>query len=262
MNILLDISTIEYLVPVISGIVLFGLLTVFVIYFIQVYRKTQGTLDWERERIKQELLRVENEVKEQTLTNVSRELHDNFGQIASLIKINLSMISKELSASDTQKVNESLELLKQLIGDIKSLSSSLNGDLILKNGWLKILSEDVRRINTIGAMQISFEHDPVLSLPHEKEVILYRVIQEIINNSLKYAKAKDATLSLKTKQNRVFIEFSDSGIGFDEKLIIPGNGLRNIRERCRIIDADFNISSKVGEGTKININIAMDGNNE
>lgn len=262
MNIPLDITTIEYLIPVLSGVLLFGLLTAFVIYFILVYRKTQGTLDWERERIKQELLRVENEVKEQTLTNVSRELHDNFGQIASLIKINLSMISKELSAEDTQKVSDSLDLLKQLIGDIKSLSSSLNGDNIMKNGWLKILSEDIRRINAIGTTQFDFNYDENIRLGHEKEVILYRVLQEIINNSLKYAKASNAKLGIHSKQKRILISFEDNGIGFDQKTIIPGNGLRNIYERCKIIDAQLDIFSKAGQGTKITINIAHDGSTE
>jgi two-component system NarL family sensor kinase len=134
-------------------------------------------------------LRVENEVKEQTLTNVSRELHDNFGQIASLIKINLNMISKDLASEDLEKVEESLSLVKQLIGDIKSLSSSLNGDQIRQLGWLEVVKNEVERVNKTGVLTIKFVVENWWTLSHEKEVILFRMVQEMMNNTLKHAQA-------------------------------------------------------------------------
>lgn len=252
---ILEITSTEYLIPVISGTILFALLVTFIIYFILLYRKTQYKLDWERERMKQELLRVENEVKEQTLINVSRELHDNFGQVASLIKINLNMISKDLKPGDLQKVSESLLLIRQLIGDIKALSASLSGEKIRKLGWLIALSEDVRRINAIGAMQIEFTEGEHISLPHEKEVILYRIIQELFNNSLKHAKASQAHLSIESNEGQVFVRYADNGIGFNEDQVVYGSGLTNINERCKMIEAKVELQSQKGEGTRISITL-------
>lgn len=249
-------KNIDIILPIVVGTVLFGLLITFVIYFILIYRKTQNKLDFERERLKSELLRVENEVKEQTLTNVSRELHDNFGQIASLIKINLNMVSKNLTPSDHVKIEESLSLLKQLIGDIKSLSSSLNGDHIRQLGWVEAVRRDVERINKMGGLQIEFtcEHWPALSA--EKEVILYRILQEITNNSLKHAKATEAILQIANQNGETKIVFSDNGVGFDSREVKLGNGLKNIAERCKMIDAHVEFSAPKTGGSEICIIIA------
>jgi two-component system NarL family sensor kinase len=244
-------NDLDYLVPIISGIILFGLLLAFVIYFILVFRKTQTTLDFERERIKTELLRVENEVKEQTLTNVSRELHDNFGQIASLIKINLNMISKDLASEDLEKVEESLSLVKQLIGDIKSLSSSLNGDQIRQLGWLEVVKNEVERVNKTGVLTIKFVVENWWTLSHEKEVILFRMVQEMMNNTLKHAQATTAELRIEASSEQTKIEFSDNGIGFNLMEVKRGNGLINIQERCKIIEANLDFSSNEAMGTKI-----------
>jgi signal transduction histidine kinase len=250
---ILNITSIEYLIPVIGGTTLFGLLLAFIIYFILIYRKTQVKLDFEKERLKSELLRVENEVKEQTLTNVSRELHDNFGQIASLIKINLSMVSKLESSSDQQKITESTELIKQLIGDIKSLSASLNGERISKLGWLKTIAEDIKRINSIGTMQIEYNSDFASTLTRDKEVILYRIIQELFNNSLKYAQAEKAELNIYTKNNTTTISYTDNGIGFDVNKVVLGSGLINIKERCKMINAELKMTSILGKETNFTI---------
>lgn len=250
------LTNFEYLIPVITGTLLFGLLTVFIIYFILIYRKTRVKLNLERERLKQELLRVENEVKEQTLINVSRELHDNLGQIASLIKINLNMMSKEQNKEDTERVNDSLILVKGLIGDIKSLSASLRGDKIRNKGWINLIREDIERVNKMEGLHISFEYDANGELEHEKEVILYRITQEIVNNTLKHAKATEAKLSIFKTQNELHLHFSDNGIGFVSSKVIRGSGLTNIEDRCEMIGAILKIKSQPTMGTEIQISLS------
>lgn len=252
---ILTITTIEYLVPVISGTILFVLLTIFVIYFILLYRRTNLKLHWERERLKQELLRVENEVQEQTLQNVSRELHDNFGQVASLIKINLMMATKELPEGGLDKVNDSLELLKQLIGDIKALSASLDGEKIKEIGWVPAIREEIERINKIGGTQISIEVPSEAALKPDQEVILYRVLQEIFNNTLKHANAENAWLSIKDDHRKVVISYRDDGKGFDPDTIRRGSGLNNMEARCQMIGGAFALKSERGTGSSIEISI-------
>lgn len=111
----------DIITTIITGTLLFGLLTVFIIYFILLYRKSQTKLHFERERRKRELLQAEVEIKEQTLVNVSREIHDNLGQAAALVKINLNLVSQNIPEADREKINESTELMKKLIGDMRSL---------------------------------------------------------------------------------------------------------------------------------------------
>ncbi len=252
---ILSITSAEYLYPLIIGTAIFIVLISFVISFILLYRRSQTKLHLERERVQQELLRVENEVKEQTLLNVSRELHDNLGQVASLIKINMNMLSTKLSGNELIQANESLTLIKQLIADIKSLSNSLKGERLREIGWLESIKEEVRRANTIEGFELEFQQNGASQLSHESELILFRIIQEILNNTLKHARANKALLKIECAKDRTTISFEDNGEGFDLDTVQRGSGLNNIQDRCEMIHAKFEITSRKKVGTQISINL-------
>lgn len=251
-------NSFEYIFPIVAGTLLFGLLTVFIVFFILLYRRTRVKLHWERERVKQELLRVENEVKEQTLINVSRELHDNFGQVAALIKINLNMLAKSLKGDELEQVKESLILIQQLLTDIKSLSASLNGERLRELGWIQAVSDDIQRINGMGEIEIDFQAEGTSKLSTEKQVVVYRITQEILSNMLKHAKAYTASIHVSC-EDIITLTYSDNGVGFDEDKIIPGQGLDNIRQRCELIGASVEMKSTLDVGTKITLKIQNDG---
>ena len=253
---ILSVKT-DILITIITGTLLFGLLTVFIIYFILLYRKSQTKLHFERERRKQELLQAEVEIKEQTLVNVSREIHDNLGQAAALVKINLSLISKDISEADQQKITESSELMKKLIGDMRSLSQSLNGDNIKRKGIIAMLEIDTARINNTGYVRVEFEHaKDAINLEFDRQTILYRIIQELFTNTLKYAKAKTVQLKIEENEAEIKVNYADDGIGFDyESALHNGSGLTNIQDRCGIIGAKLYFQSNIGEGTHVRLSL-------
>ena len=249
-------KSINYILPIIVGAIVFSMLVVFIIYFILLYRKSQDKYLYEQELLKQEFLAAEAEISEETLKNVSRELHDNYGQIASLIKINLNLISSDLSDNDQAKVQESIVLVKQLIQDIRSLSANLNGDKIKENGWISMIENEVARINRIGHINYAFELDTEMTdLGHEKELILFRITQEIFNNMLKYSQATEGSFSMVNKDNTLLLTYKDNGRGFDinNETNQNGSGLKNIRERAKLIGASCLIKSEVNKGTEIQI---------
>ncbi|PCJ29909.1 MAG: hypothetical protein COA99_19015 [Moraxellaceae bacterium] len=252
----LEVNT-DIITTIVTGTLLFGLLTVFIIYFILLYRKSQTKLHFERERRKQELLRAEVEIKEQTLVNVSREIHDNLGQAAALVKINLNLVSKNLSESDQQKIDESKDLLKKLIGDMRSLSESLNGDNIRRKGFIAMIQADVDRVNKLEYIQVNFDH-PEGKIPLEADqlVILYRMIQELFTNTLKYAKADKIILSIEQNNQELLLNYADNGIGFNyQSALNKGSGLTNIKDRCEIIGAKLYFDSKINKGVKVKITL-------
>ena len=253
---ILKVDHIEYYIPIVSGTILFTLLVIFIISFILQYRKAQDRFTAEKDQLKQALLSAEIEIKEQTLVHVSREIHDNFWQVASLIKINLNLLSGDLSQEDRQKVNESLGLIRQLITDMKSLSRSLNGDSLQTIGWLNALEIEGARINRLGSVQLTIqvEGDPE-EVGHEEQLMLYRMVQEILNNLLKHAHASIATLTLKCQNGKLEMRYRDDGKGFDlkESKLKEGSGLVNMQERCHQIGAEFVIESTPGHGTRIEI---------
>lgn len=247
----------DIITTIVTGTLLFGLLTVFIIYFILLYRKSQTKLHYERERRKQELLQAEVEIKEQTLVNVSREIHDNLGQAAALVKINLNLISKDISEKDQQKIKESSDLMKQLIGDMRSLSQSLNGDNIKRKGIIQMLSIDTERINKTGYVNVIFEHpNNPIDLEFDRQTFLYRMIQELFTNTLKYAKAKSIHLTIEEDSKEIKVNYIDDGIGFDySKSKSKGSGLTNIKDRCDIINAKLYFESEIGKGTNVQITL-------
>lgn len=252
----LELNT-NIITTIITGTLLFGLLTVFIIYFILLYRKSQTKLYYERERRKRELLQAEVEIKEQTLVNVSREIHDNLGQAAALVKINLNLVSDQLSEADQAKLDESKELMKKLIGDMRSLSQSLNGDNIRRKGFIAMLQTDVERISKTGYVEVNFAHPQEnILLDVDQLIILYRMLQELFTNTLKYAKATNIELKIDQNEKELIVNFSDNGIGFDyEKALNKGSGLTNIKDRCEIIDAKLYFESELNEGVKVQITL-------
>ncbi len=246
----------DLLIPVASGTLLIAALILFTIYFIVLYRKKQQAFEWEREQFKQALLKTEIEIQEQTLSNISRELHDNLGQIASLIKINLSMISQDIKTEDRDKVDESLSLLKGLIKDIKSLSISLKGENLQRFGLIKMIEDDTSRLQKLGYFNISLSNLKLIpEFKPEIEIFLYRMTQEIFNNMIQHANATEVSLDVQKEKDTCRLIFTDNGNGFDTTTKKFGSGLINLYERCKMIGAEIEILSQLNSGTKISISL-------
>lgn len=259
---ILQINT-DVLIPMIAGTILLATLIVFIGYFLFLHYKTRQRFDWERQQFKQAVLQTEIEIREETLTQISRDLHDNLGQIASLIKINLNLVSKDLKEIDKLKIEDSIELLKRLIADIKSLSTSLNSENLKNFGLLEALNDDIQRINKTGHLNLLIHSNGTMPvLAPEIEIFIYRMSQEIINNALKHAAAKNLYITLQVNEGSLQLTFKDDGKGFQtnnllEKNAGKGNGLNNLHKRCKIIGAQLNISSILGSGTELTIYLPL-----
>ena len=257
-------SNIDLFVPIVVGTLLMGTLFAFIGYFVYIHYKTRQKFDWERQRHKQALLQTEIEIREQTLDHISRELHDNLGQIASLIKIKLNLIFKRNDGKDKDEIEESIELVKRMIGDIKSLSLSLNSDNISRIGLLEALKNDVLRINKIDNITVELKSESsIFNISPDVEVFLYRMSQEILNNTLKHAMATEAKITLTSNDDKLLLVIADNGIGFDTQIVSDhsktktNSGLNNLKKRCKIIGAEIYIESTPGSGTSIYITLPL-----
>lgn len=250
-------SDIDFIVPIVSGTVLMAVLLVFIINFVLLYRKKQEEYEWDREQAKQLLLTTQIEIKEQTMSNISRELHDNFGQIASLIKINLSMLNIK-DKEEERKVADTLELVKTLITDIKLLSTTIKGENLQRFGLLNMIDKDIERLSKLDYLTISRTGEQDLpEMSPETEVFLYRMTQENFNNILQHSESSLAELNIKKNNDTLDFIFKDNGKGFDTKTNKQGNGLINLEERCRLINAELDIKSQPNQGTTITISLKI-----
>ncbi len=250
-----EVNILDFVIPFIGGILIFSMLILFIIYFIIIYRRKQVEFEYEKEKAKQLLLKTEIEIKEQTLSHISRELHDNLGQVASLIKINLGMI-KPVNDTQISQLSESKELIKQLTQDIKSLSTTLKGENLKRFGLYKMVLKDIDRIKKISNLNIKVTGETNLpKLNPETEVFLYRMIQESFNNVLQHSQAKNVIFNISLSKKLLMFSIKDDGIGFDLSTLKEGNGLINLKERCKIINANVSIESEFNKGTNITISL-------
>lgn len=244
---------IDLLIPIVSGTLLFGLLIVFVVYFVILSRRNQIRFEFEKEKLKNEILTVEIEMKEEILSGISRELHDNHGHLAALINLNLDALNQEgLPTEEVLKLKEIEKLSQQLIQDIKLLSRNLSGDIIKEEGWVNMIQTNVNRINNLGLTKFNFNCDSAADfISSETQLILFRLIQEMITNTLKYAKASTIDLAISLEKDSFQLIFSDNGIGFNTNKagFKYGAGLKNIKKRCEIINASYSLESSPANGT-------------
>lgn len=239
----------------ITSVIAFALFMILIFFFAITlavrYRQRKRENETLKIQFTQERLKIQIEIQEETLAHISRELHDNFGQLASLIKINLSTI--QLPAGPAARhVEDTLELTRQLIGDIKLLSVSLSNDRIAQKGLASALETEAERLRRTGLYDVTLTiEDALPAADKDKTLILYRMIQEILGNIMKHSKATQIGISLRHVHNETIIEITDNGTGFDIQKALAGDGagLRNLYTRAELIGASIKIDGQSGQGT-------------
>jgi len=249
-------------VLILSTIAVFGCLTGFIIYFVVLYRNKQVVNKQEQEKLQvtfnQELLKAQIEIQEQTLIHISREIHDNITQVLSFVKLSLAMIANTEEQEKQTKINESRELVAQVITDLRDLSKSLSFEHIIKLGLIKTIGIEVKRINKTGILKsrILTEGDEY-SLGEQRELVLFRIFQEALNNTFKYSGAKHFKITLQYHPELFNLTLEDDGSGFSANSLINsmGSGLKNIENRATLIGASATIDSSPGKGCCIKISL-------
>ena len=254
----------EIIFIAILGTFIIIILLVALFIFFGIYQKKQFKHYLEKQELQIQfshtLLQSQLEIQEQTLQQISRELHDNFGHIASLIKINLNTLKLGDTEKALAKIEDTKDLSRQLIADIKSLSVSLNSDRIAQTGLVRALQTEVERLNKTDLFTASFtQSGPAPDIENDKAIILYRMSQEVLNNMAKHSEGKCINVNLSIKDNLFILAFSDDGKGFDmeEQLKNGGSGLTNLQKRAGLINAQLAIQSKPGNGTHIAIEMPL-----
>jgi signal transduction histidine kinase len=233
----------------------------FILLYIFIYNQRKKRHIEEKEQLKstfqKELLKTQIEVQEQTLTNISREIHDNITQVLSFVKLSLGMIDNN-DAGVQNKINESRELVAQTINDLRNLSKSLSFEHIVNLGLVKTIELEAERINNSGLINTIFSVDgDEYSLGQQRELVLFRIFQEGLNNTLKYSGAKHLKINLRYSEKLFNLTLEDDGTGFSPGLLQDnlGAGLKNMKSRASLVGATANIDSSPGEGCRITVTL-------
>lgn len=247
------------LVVIITGL-FFAFLVCSVIYFVVLYRNRQLKNKKEQDELhanfRQELLKTQLEVHEQTLNYISSEIHDNITQVLSFVKLTLGNIAPSIEEEKKGKLMETRELVAQTITDLRDLSKSLSFEHIASQGLIRTIEKEVERVNKSGLISISLEQDgSSYSLGEQRELVVFRIFQESLNNTLKHAGAKHLKIMLQYNADLFILTLEDDGSGFTAERIENknGSGLRNIENRAALIGGTAIIDSAPGKGCSIKV---------
>lgn len=242
-------------------IISFGL-----IYRYRVERAERNLYLKEKEDLKNSfdklLLESKVEIQEQTLKNISQEIHDNIGQVLTLVKVNLININPEQTDVLAQKITDSQQLVSKAIKDLRDLSKNLNADYVMDRGLVKSIEYELEQVAKFGGYTTSLNiTGEAYRLESQRELILFRIFQEVVNNSIKHAGANCVSVALYYEPAAFGFVVSDNGKGFDVQALLNnreavGLGIRNMYSRAALIGAAFDISSD-SSGTRVTIRMTV-----
>jgi hypothetical protein len=205
-----------------------------------------------------ELYKAQSEIQEQTLLEIARELHDNVGQNLSLAKLSLSTMDLDKKDEAKESMGEISDIIELAIYNLRILTRCMNTETIGKGGLIKSINVQIDLIQRGGKFNacLGVTGEPK-SLPDTKEIFLFRIFQEALNNIIRHSKASEISISLEYAKNSLILQIRDNGTGFvlDEKISGPDliNGIYNMQRRAKIIEADLKIDSEIGKGTCIRV---------
>ena len=254
----MNISPTDLIFYTLVGTILFVLMVGFFFTFVIMYQRRQ--LEYKNERIRmervfsEELLRTQLELSEQVMRNISEEIHDNIGQTLTVAKLGLNAM---VDSENNEQVENVKRLITRSLKDLRSLSKTLSGDFIIREGIQNAIAREVEILNSTGKLICEFSGDiPSGWLHANSEIILFRCVQEALSNALKHANAERITLDVSLVGNMLRLNVDDDGVGFDQNTEInKGLGMSSMEKRVGILGGKFKITSSPDKGTCVSIQI-------
>ncbi|WP_420573616.1 sensor histidine kinase [Kordia sp.] len=228
---------------------------VIIIYLFYIFQKRKNKLLSEKQLAKREfenaIAETQIEIREQTLRNISWELHDNIGQLLTLAKIQLHQL-----ADCNEDISGVSDTISKSLTELRALSKLINPDA-LKNIMLpEALRLEVERFNRLNFIAATLTiHGDEEIIDDKAEIILFRILQEFFSNTIKHAKASKLDVTLTYTPEQLTIVAKDNGKGFDKLVDKPnkGIGLQNMKNRGKLIGAEIELESELEKGTELTI---------
>ncbi|WP_246139107.1 sensor histidine kinase [Gelidibacter salicanalis] len=232
--------------------------TLIVVFFIIFqHRKNKLLLD----KVKQQKLFEEAvsqtrvEIQEQTLKYIGQELHDNIGQLLSLASMQLGMLGVKIGADIKEPYIETQKIIKESLGEVRALSKSLNTEVIQNRGFMESIAYELKRLNKLKLIKADLMvTGEVRTFENSKDsIILFRILQEFISNTVKHSKASQLTITLDYQPALLQMKASDNGVGFLMDAVTERSGLLNMKSRAALVESDFELISSPDQGTVLSI---------
>ncbi|MEO9476515.1 MAG: tetratricopeptide repeat protein [Cyclobacteriaceae bacterium] len=223
----------------------------------RVVLKHQKELETEKARTREAQIEAALNSQEAERKRFARDLHDGFGQMISVLNLNLKALEQGKRKASEVFEDSSL-VLDQMYKELKGICFNLMPETLIKQGIVQGLKEFASRINQTGKLIVEIDTFGIDErLTDLQEISIYRISQEWLNNVLKYSDATKITLSLTKDEEELTLLIEDNGSGFDKNNLMHGNGngWRNMNSRANLIKGELELDTTAGiKGSSLIIN--------
>ncbi len=231
------------------------MLIAIIIFLFLIFQKRKNSLLLQQKEAEKKfetaIAETQIEIREETLRNISWELHDNIGQLLTLAKIQVS-----IAQDNPDKLQEVTDTITKSLTELRSLSKLINPDAIKNLSLTEAITLEIERFNRLQFIKAKItSNEEVQELDDKVEIIIFRILQEFFTNTIKHSKASILDVNVHYDQDKLVIHAKDDGVGFNMEgsTTQQGIGLCNIQNRGKLIDADVILDSEEGKGTAITL---------
>jgi two-component system, NarL family, sensor kinase len=257
----MDANEAKFLAALLTAACIVTLILIFFIVTIMRYHRRNLALY--REKIAVEINTLEKE-----RSRIATDLHDQLGLILSTVKLQASVLVPA-NGGDEKIITTMKHHIDTMLGDIRTICNNLRPGLLHQQGFYRAITALLNSINDTTAIKIQLSvKGNKRPMPMEREIHVYRILQEILTNVLKHSGATHVTVIIEQHGGKLTLQVQDNGKGFDPKPVFAqqrGLGLQNILNRIELLKGEIDIASKANEGTTYKIQIPIkrtDGKNQ
>lgn len=250
-----------------GGLGFLGLLGVFLLSRSRLKQKLKDNLiHLKEEKIEnlekqQKLLAIDYMLQgqEEERKRIAKDLHDGLGGILTTARLQLRNIEGEVKKLENLKLFEHAEgLLRCASDEVRRIAHDMMPDALVNFGFVDAIQDLVDKINSTGELWVDTQfYLNKKEIPDREATVIYRIVQEILNNAIKHAQASEINIEFSATDDTWQLIISDNGVGFDlnDDKLLCGQGIKNIRSRVKYLNGDLNIKSNLQEGTEYDIGI-------
>lgn len=204
------------------------------------------------EKFSRELLQTQLEVQRETMQYIGREIHDNVGQQLTLAFLYTQQIHSD-DHDKTGRIQSISTIINDSLTDLRNLSRDLTNPSFSENTLEELVKLECMKVRSTGLVKVTFQSDKkVVEVSHPVKTFAIRILQEFLQNSLKHSGCNLIEVGLCRLNGGIQIDACDNGRGFTIDENNQGIGLRNMKKRASIINADFSVDSS-SQGTRMKL---------
>ncbi|QQS36686.1 MAG: transporter substrate-binding domain-containing protein [Ignavibacteriales bacterium] len=220
-----------------------------------------------KEQLRQLAANLQN-IREEERTAVAREIHDELGQVLTYLKINLTLLGKNISSGDQShhkfdfqsEIKGMTEIIDKAVKRIRKLITELRPEVLDNLGLIPALEWQIQEFSEKTGIKHSFKKAmDDLEINNQAAIAVFRIFQEALTNVVKHASATEVCVNLYSKDSKLMMDISDNGVGIDKTKLEKKKtfGLLGMKERTIILGGNFKIDSDDGKGTRLSIEVPI-----